>query len=55
MKKHFILSENGSETFWQIELSGYSLIISFGKTGSSGNVKFSILKIENNVLRNFKN
>ncbi|WP_061245801.1 WGR domain-containing protein [Leptospira noguchii] len=45
MKKHFILSENGSETFWQIELSGYSLILSFGKTGSSG--KRKILNFEN--------
>lgn len=45
MKKHFILSENGSETFWQIELSGYSLILSFGKTGFSG--KRKILNFEN--------
>ncbi|EKO63086.1 WGR domain protein [Leptospira kirschneri str. H2] len=45
MKKHFILSENGSETFWQIELSGYSLILSFGKTGFSG--KRKIFNFEN--------
>ncbi|EMJ91689.1 WGR domain-containing protein [Leptospira alstonii] len=45
MKKHFILSESGSETFWQIELSGYSLILSSGKTGSTGK----------RTIRNFEN
>ncbi|RHX88325.1 TPR end-of-group domain-containing protein [Leptospira stimsonii] len=34
MRKHFTHTQNGLETFWQIEMSGYSIILSFGKTGS---------------------
>ncbi|MBE8399900.1 TPR end-of-group domain-containing protein [Leptospira borgpetersenii] len=45
MKKHFIHSENGSEIFWQIEISGLSLILSFGKIGNS---------IGKRSIRNFK-
>ncbi|EKP12853.1 WGR domain-containing protein [Leptospira borgpetersenii] len=45
MKKHFIHSENGSEIFWQIEISGLSLILSFGKIGNT---------IGKRSIRNFK-
>ncbi|TGK34343.1 hypothetical protein EHQ12_16575 [Leptospira gomenensis] len=36
MKKHFLLSDNGTERFRQIEISGYSILISEGETGSVG-------------------
>ncbi|AXR63344.1 TPR end-of-group domain-containing protein [Leptospira mayottensis] len=45
MKKHFIYSENGSEIFWQIEISGLSLVLSSGKTGNA---------IAKRSIRNFK-
>ncbi|AOP35260.1 hypothetical protein A0128_16270 [Leptospira tipperaryensis] len=44
MRKHFTHTQNGIETFWQIELSGYSILLSFGKTGSLG--KRRILNFE---------
>ncbi|MBM9501111.1 WGR domain-containing protein [Leptospira sp. 201903071] len=44
MRKHFTQTRNGLERFWQIEISGYSLLVSFGKTGSLG--KRRILNFE---------
>ncbi|ASV12477.1 hypothetical protein B2G51_13230 [Leptospira santarosai] len=55
MKKHFLLSENGSEVFWQIELSGYSLIVSTtGKTGSFGECKILNFKNREQCLKAFQ-
>lgn len=55
MKKHFLLSENGSEIFWQIELSGYSLIVSTtGKTGSFGECKILNFKNREQCLKAFQ-
>ncbi|TGM53140.1 WGR domain-containing protein [Leptospira adleri] len=44
MRKHFTHTRNGLITFWQIEISGYSIILSFGKTGTLG--KRRILNFE---------
>ncbi|MBM9579209.1 WGR domain-containing protein [Leptospira sp. 201903070] len=44
MRKHFTQTQNGLERFWQIEMSGYSILLSFGKTGSIG--KRRILNFE---------
>ncbi|MGJ4752496.1 WGR domain-containing protein [Leptospira kmetyi] len=53
MRKHFILSENGSPTFWQIELSGYSLILSSGKKGSVGKRSVRVFETRDQCLKEF--
>ncbi|PJZ58834.1 WGR domain-containing protein [Leptospira barantonii] len=53
MRKHFIRSENGSENFWQIELSGYSLILSSGKKGSVGKRSIRIFETRDQCLKEF--
>ncbi|MCG6194593.1 WGR domain-containing protein [Leptospira sp. FAT2] len=54
MKKHFLHTENGSSVFWQIEVSGLSLVLSSGKTGFVGKRSIRNFNTRDQCLKEFQ-